>query len=140
MENAVLLTNDFPTDPANTRRGAVKRAISFSGLILLITVGLCAGLYQYEKQALQERTARFANDDSPPARAMRAALLQGVDDFALNVTAMAILGGLGSLRSMLPPQPERRMIAGLGSLRTPKRRPRGSREWFQRSSVREKKC
>jgi len=115
MENAVLLTNNLPADSTDNRRGAVKHAISFSLLILVITVGLCAGLYKYQKQALQDRTARLDNDDSPAVRGMRAALLQGVDDFALSMTALAILGGLGSLIPLYVAATggQRRMISGL---------------------------
>src|SRR6476661_6614132 len=97
MEHAVFLTNDLPSSAADLHRAAVRRAIIFSVIILAITVGLCAGLYTYEKQTFHDLESRQESETSPHAQALRRDLLERVDRLALSVTAMAILGGLGSL-------------------------------------------
>ena len=97
MENAVILSTDVAVESGDVRRSAVRRALSFSVFILVLTVGLCSGLYCYQKKGLHDRAARVANDTSAPASAIRANLLSGIDELALSVTAMAILGGVGSL-------------------------------------------
>ncbi len=97
MDHAVILTNDLPSSTADVRRAAVRRAILLSFFILALTVGLCAGLYGYVKQTFHEVAARQDSDPSPHVRALQADLLARVDHLAFSVTAMAILGGLGSL-------------------------------------------
>jgi len=97
MEHAVILTNDLPGSATGIRRIAALRSITFAVLILGITAGLCAGLYSYEKQTFHQLADRQDLEQSPRAAALRTDLLQRVDRLAFSVTAMAILGGLGSL-------------------------------------------
>jgi PAS domain S-box-containing protein len=97
MEHTVILTNDLPNSAAGFRRMAVLRSFTFSILILAITVGLCAGLYSYEKQTFHQLADRPDLERSSHTMAFRTDLLQRVDRLAFSVTAMAILGGLGSL-------------------------------------------
>ncbi len=97
MEHAVILNNDVPYVATDVRRAAVRRALALSILVLIITVGLCAGLYHYEKEAFHVRSARVTDNNSQAAQAIRADLVERVDGLAFSVTAIAILGGLGSL-------------------------------------------
>jgi len=97
MENAVILTNDLASGAADVRISARKRAVALSVLMLAVTVGLCSGLYRYQQQAFRGTAAWQELDNSPRSPALRADLLQCVDHLTWSVTAMAILGGLGSL-------------------------------------------
>src|SRR3974390_3218923 len=93
MENVATLMNDgLGAEPEN-RSVAVRRGVTFSVVILLITVSLCTGLYLYGKRSLDDR----ANNFRPGLGEIRRDLLQRMDHIALSITAIGVVGGLGCL-------------------------------------------
>jgi PAS domain S-box-containing protein len=97
MENVATLMNEPLGAGTGNRGAAFRRGMASSVLILAITTGLCAGVYYYGKQGLDDRASRVDSHQVLGSGEIRRDLLQRMDRIAISVTAMAVVGGLGCL-------------------------------------------
>src|SRR5690348_7320773 len=86
MENVSVLTQDAPGIGAEDRGTAIRRGTVLSVLILVITVGLCTGLYVYGKKSLDDKSIRADSHSEPGIGEIRRDLLQRMDHIAISVT------------------------------------------------------
>ena len=93
MENVAVLMNDTIGAEPEDRSVAVRRGMALSVFLLLITVGLCAGLYFYGKRSLDNG----ANNFRPGLGEIQRDILKRMDHIALSITGIAVVGGLGCL-------------------------------------------
>lgn len=95
--HAALTMNNEIAGMADERTSAFRRGLVLAGFILAITAGLGAGLYTYGKTVLHERAMEVVLRGGVGASEMNFDLLRRFDMIALSVTAVAVVGGVGSL-------------------------------------------
>ncbi|HWV99040.1 MAG TPA: ATP-binding protein [Candidatus Acidoferrum sp.] len=97
MSNAVTWSDELAGTVADERSSAGRRAVVLSSCILVATVGLSLAIYFGGKRAMQERAVQVELRGGIGAAETNFDLLRHVDHIALSMTALAIVGGLGSL-------------------------------------------
>jgi PAS domain S-box-containing protein len=97
MNNAVTWSDELAGAVEDERSSAVRRAFGLSGFILLVTVSVTVALYLFGKHSLHERAVQVELRGGIEAAETNFDLLKRVDRLALSMSALAVVGGLGSL-------------------------------------------
>lgn len=101
MSNAVTWSDELAGTVADERSSAIRRAILLSSCILAATVGLSLAIFLGGKRVMQERAVQVELRGGVGAAETNFDLLRHVDQIALSMTALAIVGGVGCIVPLL---------------------------------------